>query len=204
MTEQQLEEKEKKLVSTDTYLKAGIHIGSQFRTGDMDEYIYKTRQDGLYVLDINKIDERLREVSKFISKFDPNKILVTAGRVYARKPATKFAETIGAVLSRGRFVPGTLTNPELPNFTEPDVVIVSDPHVDKQVVEECKKAKIPVIAIVDSNNGLKNVDLALPANNKGKKSLALLYWILTREYLNNTDKIKSKEDFDLEVEDFEK
>ena len=196
-------EEESLLVPLEDYLKAGIHIGSQYKTGDMRKYIYKTRPDGLHVLDVNTVNERLALASKFLANYEPSKILVVAGRVYARKPARKFAENIGCMLSVKRFVPGTLTNPINPNYVEPDVVLVSDPGVDKQVVKEAKKVRVPVVAFCDTNNVLKNVDVCVPLNNKGKKSLALAYWILTRELLVKRDILKGPNDFKTTIEEFE-
>ncbi|MCK4327840.1 MAG: 30S ribosomal protein S2 [Candidatus Diapherotrites archaeon] len=191
------------LIALEDYLKAGIHIGSQYKTGDMKPYIYKTRSDGLHILDVNTIDRRLKLASEFLSGYEPAKVLVVAGRVYARKPARKFAENIGCMLSVKRFVPGTLTNPLNPNFVEPDVILVSDPGVDKQVIKEATKIRIPVIALCDTNNVLKNVDVCVPLNNKGKKSLALAYWVLTRELLMKRGTIKGPTDFKTTVEDYE-
>jgi len=196
-------EPEQLLVPLDEYLKAGIHIGSQYKTGDMKPYIFKTRSDGLHVLDVTTIDKRLALAAKFLANYEPAKILVVAGRVYARRPARKFAENVGCLLSVKRFVPGTLTNPVNPNFVEPDVVLVSDPGVDKQVVKEAKKVRVPVIALCDTNNVLKNVDICVPLNNKGKKSLALAYWILTREILTKRGMIKGSNDFKVTIEEFE-
>ena len=191
------------LIPLEDYLKAGIHIGSQYKTGDMKPYIYKTRGDGLHILDVNTIDKRLKLASEFLSGYEPSKVLVVAGRVYARKPARKFAENIGCLLSVKRFVPGTLTNPLNPNFVEPDLVLVSDPGVDKQVIKEAKKVRIPVIAFCDTNNILKNVDVCVPLNNKGKKSLALAYWVLTRELLVKRGTLKGPTDFKVSLEDYE-
>ena len=191
------------LVSIEDYLKAGIHIGSQYKSGDMKPYIYKTRQDGLHVLDVQTIDKRIKFAAALLSKYEPAKILVVAGRVYARAPARKFAENVGTLLSVKRFVPGTLTNPLNPNFVEPKLVMVSDPGVDKQAVSEAKKVNLPVIALCDTNNMLKNVDLAVPVNNKGKKSVALVYWLLTREVMLARGLIKSKAEFKQTSEDFE-
>lgn len=196
-------EPEQLLVPLEDYLKAGIHIGSQYKTGDMKPYIYKTRPDGLHVLDVNTIDKRLALAASFLSGYEPAKILVVAGRVYARRPARKFAENVGCMLSVKRFVPGTLTNPRNPNFVEPDVVLVSDPGVDKQVIKEAKKVRVPVVALCDTNNVLKNIDVVVPLNNKGKKSLALAYWILTRELLMKRGTIKGPTDFKVAIEDYE-
>jgi small subunit ribosomal protein S2 len=191
------------LVPIEEYLKAGIHIGSQYKTGDMRRYIYKTRPDGLHVLDIKTIDNRVRQAAEFISGYEPARVLVVAGRVYARRPARKFAEAVGAKVSTKRFIPGTMTNPNSPLFTEPEVVVVSDPGVDKQAVKEAITARAAVVGLCDTNNLLKNVDLVVPLNNKGKKSLALVYWLLAREVLLKRGMIKSPADFKATIEEYE-
>ena len=43
----------------------------------------------------------------------------------------------------------------------------------------------------DTNNQANNLDLVVPCNNKGKKSLGLFFYILMREYLKSMGKIKS-------------
>ena len=191
------------LVPLEEYLKSGVHIGSQFKSGHMKRYIYKTRQDGLKIIDVKTIDERLGAVAEFLSRYDPSRILVIAERPYARKPAKKFAELIGAKAIIKRFIPGTLTNPTTEHYTEADVIFVSDPNVDKQALIESKEARIPVVALADTNNDLNDVDIVIPINNKGKKSLALAYWILAREILLKRGSIKSKSDFKETVDDFE-
>ncbi len=191
------------LVPLDEYLKAGVHIGSQFKNGDMKKYIYKTRQDGLHIIDVKTIDERLGLAAEFLSRYEPSKVMVVAARIYARKPAKKFAELIGAKAVIKRFIPGTLTNPNNPHYTEAEVVFVSDPAIDKQAIIEATDQRIPVVALADTNNNLKNVDLAIPINNKGKKSLALAYWILAREILLKRGVIKSRSEFKVPLEEFE-
>ena len=191
------------LVPLEEYLKAGVHIGSQFKSGHMKRYVYKVRQDGLKIIDVGTIDNRLRLAAEFLAGYEPDKVLVVAERLYARRPAKKFAETIGAKYVIKRFIPGTLTNPLNPNYTEADVIFVSDPNVDKQALIEAKDARIPVLALADTNNTLNNVDLVVPINNKGKKSLALAYWILAREILLKRKSIKSRSDFKVSLEEFE-
>src|SRR3989441_10792249 len=119
------------LVPEDLYLTSGVHIGTQQKSADMKPFIYKVRIDGLYVLDIKKTDTRIREASKFIGRFKPENILVVAARQYGQKPARLFAKNIGAKVLAGRFVPGTLTNPNLPDFIEPEGVLVTDPAADQ-------------------------------------------------------------------------
>ncbi|WP_048149378.1 30S ribosomal protein S2 [Palaeococcus ferrophilus] len=194
---------EEYLVSLDQYLAAGVHIGTQQKTKDMTRFIYRARQDGLYVLDVRKTDERLRVAGKFLAKFDPENILAVSVRLYGQKPVKKFGEVTGARAIPGRFLPGTMTNPQVKNFIEPDVLIVTDPRADHQAVKEAKEIGIPIVALVDTENLLSFVDLAIPTNNKGRKALALIYWILAREVLFNRGDIASREDFGFNIEDFE-
>jgi len=191
------------LVPLDQYLAAGVHIGTQQKTQDMKKFIYRVRQDGLYVLDVRKTDERLRVAGKFLAKFDPESILAVSVRLYGQKPVKKFGDVTGARAIPGRFLPGTMTNPKVKNFMEPDVLIVTDPRADHQAMKEAIEIGIPIVALVDTENFLSYVDLAIPTNNKGRKALALIYWILAREVLYNRKEIESREDFKIPVEDFE-
>lgn len=187
------------LVPPDEYLAAGVHIGTQIKTGDMKEFIYKVRPDGLYVLDIRLLDERLKLAGKFLARFQPSKVLAVSARQYGQKPVIMFSKVTGADYVIERFVPGTLTNPAIREYREPDVVIVTDPAIDKQAVEEATDIGIPVVALCDTNNSIANVDLVIPTNNKGRKALALVYWILAREVLKN----RGFKEFPYSVEDFE-
>ncbi|NJF25349.1 30S ribosomal protein S2 [Thermococcus sp. Bubb.Bath] len=194
---------EEYLVPLDQYLAAGVHIGTQQKTQDMRKFIYRVRQDGLYVLDVRKTDERLRVAGKFLARFDPESVLAVSVRLYGQKPVKKFGEVTGARTIPGRFLPGTMTNPQVKNFIEPDVLVVTDPRADHQALKEAVEIGIPIVALVDTENFLSYVDLAIPTNNKGRKALALIYWILAREVLYNREEIESREDFKIPVEDFE-
>lgn len=191
------------LVPLEKYLEAGVHIGSKFKSGDMRRFVYKTRGDGLCVLDVNTLNDRIATAAKFIASFEPEKILVVAGRTYAQKPAKVFAETIGAKYIIGRFIPGTLTNPSNENFVEPELIVTADPPVDRQAIKEAKKAKIPVVSLCDTSNMTRNIDMIIPVNNKGKKALALIYWLLGREVLLNKKIITSEKEYEKVVADFE-
>ncbi len=193
--------KNKTLVPAEDYLSAGVHIGTKFKTKDMKPFIYKVNPKGLSILNVQKIDERLAYASKFISKYNPKDILVIGRRENSWKAVKAFAETIGAKYYSGRYPAGVMTNPELKNFIEPKLVIVSDPWIDKNAITDAVKKGITVVALCDSNNTLNNVDLAIPCNNKGSKSLALIFWILTNEYLKINK--KSTKGTSLKVEDFE-
>ncbi len=191
------------LVQEDVYLTSGVHIGTQQKSADMRPFIFKVRNDGLYVLDIKATDTRIRLAASFMARFEPERILVVCQRQYGQKPARTFAKAVGAMAEVGRFVPGTLTNPILPTFFEPDVIMVTDPSADQQALREAVNIGIPVVALCDANNELKYVDLAIPANNKGRRSLALVFWLLTREYLKAANVITKDDEFKLELEEFE-
>ena len=191
------------LIPRESYLSAGVHIGTKIKTGDMEKFIYRVRPDGLFVLDIKKTDERIRVAAKFLSRFDPEKILVVAGRLYAKVPAEKFCEYTKAKLITGRFVPGTLSNPLYPNSLEPDVVLVSDPKADSQAVREASSLGIPVVALCSTDNELSNIDLAIPTNNKGRRALAVIYWVLARQLLRERGELAPDEDLPVPIESFE-
>jgi len=199
----QTEPTERLLIPEDVYLTSGVHIGTQQKSADMKEFIFKVRTDGLYVLDVKKTDERIRVASKFISRFDPQKILVVSARQYGQKPAKVFGKTIGTMVVAGRFVPGSLTNPILPKFIEPELLLVTDPAADEQALREGLNVGIPIVGICDANNETRYVDLVIPSNNKGRRALATVYWLLTREVLKARGAIPADEDFKLTVEEFE-
>jgi len=189
------------LIPVEDYLSAGVHIGTQQKTADMERFIHRVRDDGLYVLDVSTTDQRIRTAADFLSNYNPEQILVTSSRQYGRFPAEKFADAIGARARTGRFIPGTLTNPDYAGYIEPDVVVVTDPIGDAQAVKEAITVGIPVIAMCDSNNQLSNVDLVIPTNNKGRRALSVVYWLLANETLDRrgTDTVFALEDFEDEL-----
>jgi small subunit ribosomal protein S2 len=189
------------LIPVEDYLSAGVHIGTQQKTQDMERFIHRVRDDGLYVLDVSKTDGRIRTAASFLANYDPEQVLVTSSRQYGRFPAEKFADAIGARARTGRFIPGTLTNPEYAGYIEPDVVVVTDPIGDAQAVKEAITVGIPVIAMCDSNNQVSNVDLVIPTNNKGRRALSVVYWLLANETLDNrgAEPGYALEDFEAEL-----
>jgi len=193
---------EKFLVPTDEYLKSGIHIGTKFKTKYMEKFIYKTRPDGLSVLNLQRIDERLGLAAKFLARYNPEDTLVVGRREGAWKPVSMFGKLTGVKVFSGRYPPGILTNPELEEFIEVKILLAVDVWPDRNAVADAVKMGIPVIALCDTNNQANNIDIVLPCNNKGKKSLGLFFWILTREYLKARGVIKTDKDFKEKIEDF--
>ena len=180
-----MSENELPLVPYDVYETHAVHIGTNQKSADMQRFLDTERADGsgLHLLDINQTDERIRTVAKFLARYDPERILVVSARQYGQRPARNFAQSIGAKRIVGRFIPGTLTNPRLRTYQEPEVLFVTDPAADAQALSEAVGSGLPIVGICDANNTLRNVDLALPANNKGRRSLALIYWLLASEIL---------------------
>lgn len=188
-------------MSYEQFLSAGMHIGTKQQTKDMRKFIYKVRDDGLAVLDLQTIENRVRLAGKFLARFE--RIMVVSRKAVGWKPVIKFAEAVNGKVVTGRFLPGTITNPSFPGYYEPDVVIITDPMVDIQAVEEAVKMRIPIIALCDTSNEIQSIDLVIPVNNKGRKALATVYWLLAREILKNRGTIKQDEDFKPKPEEFE-
>lgn len=194
---------EELLLPQDTLLSAGVHIGTRMRTKDMEQFIYRVRADGLFVLDVKKTDERIRVAAKFLARFDPSKIVAVAGRLYGQSPVEKFCEVVGATPIVGRFIPGMLSNPLYPDRLEPSVIIVSDPKADVQAVKEAASIGIPVIALCSTDNDFSFVDLVIPTNNKGRRALAVIYWLLARQIIRERGEIPPDGDPSQSIEDFE-
>ena len=202
------EEKESKdlLIPGPDYLASGVHIGTQQKTGGMKRFIYQARPDGLYLLDVELMDARLRIAARVLANYEPSSILVVSAREYGHHPVSMFAKVTGAKSIVGRFIPGTLTNPECDYFTEPSILVLTDPMTDAQALQEGVSTGIPLVALCDTNNSTSNVDLVIPTNNHGRKALATIYWLLARELLRERHRREgSKEEFtfDYDVDDFE-
>lgn len=191
------------LLPRDTLLSAGTHIGTRMKIGNMEQFIYRVRPDGLFVLDIKRTDERIRIAAKFLARFEPSKIAGIAARLYAQEPVTKFCEVTGAIPIVGRFIPGILSNPLYAKRIEPDVLIVSDPRADSQAVREASLVGIPVVALCSTDSDFSGIDLVIPTNNKGRRALAIIYWLLTRQILRERGELPPDKDLPLTIEDFE-
>ena len=185
-------------------LTTGIRVGTTVKTKFMKPFITQASPEGLYLLDLDITLSRIQTAAKFIKKFDMNGVVVHSGRTYATTPIEKFCELTGAKKMLGRFMPGTLTNPSLPYFVEPQLMIISDPQVDAQAITESTNAGIPVIGIANTDNVTSKLDLIIPANNRGRKSLATIYWLLANEILQDSKTMKYEiDDFETKVADVE-
>jgi small subunit ribosomal protein S2 len=194
---------EELLLPRDTLLSAGIHIGTRMKTRDMEQFIYRVRPDGLFVLDVKKTDDRIRVAAKFLARFEPSKVAAVAARLYAQEPIRKFCELTGGTPIIGRFIPGLLSNSLYPNRIDPEVIIVSDPRADAQAVKEASNVGIPIVALCSTDNEFIGVDVVIPTNNKGRRALAVIFWLLARQVLRERGELAADRDPPLTIEDFE-
>ena len=194
---------EELLLPRDTLLSAGIHIGTRMKTLDMEPFIYRVRPDGLFVLDVKKTDDRIRVAAKFLARYEHAKVAVAATRLYAHEPVKKFCELTGATPIIGRFIPGQLSNPQYSNRIDPEVIVVSDPRADAQAVKEASKVGIPIVALCSTDNEFAGVDLVIPTNNKGRRALAVIFWLMARQILRERGELAADKDPTATIEDFE-
>ena len=196
-------EGEELLLPRDTLLSAGIHIGTRMKTRDMEPFIYRVRPDGLFVLDVKKTDDRIRVTGKFLSRYEPSKVAVAATRLYAHEPVKKFCELTGAMPLIGRFIPGMLSNPLYPNRVDPEIIVVSDPRADAQAVKEASAVGIPIVALCSTDNEFSGVDLVIPTNNKGRRALAIIFWLLARQVQRERGELAADKNPVATIDDFE-
>ncbi len=184
-------------------LSTGIRVGTAVKTKFMEPFITKGSHEGLYRLDLDITLEKIITAAKFINRIGTDNLIVCSGRQYADTPIEKFCEMLGSKKLLGRFLPGTLTNPSLPYYIEPKLVLISDPQVDEQAITEATNAGIPIIGISNTDNITSKLDVIIPANNRGRKAIATVYWLLVRQILIERGELKEDESMKYEIEDFE-
>ncbi|MBI4152720.1 30S ribosomal protein S2 [Candidatus Woesearchaeota archaeon] len=196
------EQQENLLLDSNEYLKSGIHIGTKFKTKYMANFIYKTRPDGLSVLNLKKIDERIALATNLLAQYEPKDIMIVSRRENGWKALRQVTKLTGFNVIIGRYPPGILTNTNLETFTEPKVIVVCDPWPDRNAVADAAKMGITVIALCDTNNQSNHIDLVVPCNNKGKKSVGLVFFLITREYLRKKGLLRTDEELSVPLDDF--
>jgi small subunit ribosomal protein S2 len=176
------------LVERETYLSAGAHIGTKSANKAMSDYIFRVKKNGLAVINLEQTDRQIRQISEELSSHPPKQVLTVGQRPRVEEAVQNFAEYLGTDSITGRFVPGTLTNPDSQNFKEPEIIVLADPDESKQVIKEASNIDVPVVGLVDSGSSLHGIDHPIPCNNKAEKSVNTVMYLLAREISKNRGK----------------
>ncbi|KAG5942856.1 structural constituent of ribosome [Claviceps monticola] len=175
-------------------LAAQTHVGSKNLQVHMEPYLWKTRADGVNIINIGKTWEKIVLAARIIVAIDnPADICVISARPYGQRAVLKFAAHTGASSIAGRFTPGSFTNYITRSFKEPRLIIVTDPRTDAQAIKEASYVNIPVIALCDTDSSTEYVDVAIPTNNKGRHAIGTVWWLLAREVLRLRGTIPSRD-----------
>jgi len=182
---EKIKEKKGTLIPLEDYIKAGSYIGTKVITPDMRPYVYRRRADGIALINTNFIDEKLKEAIDFLVKYEPENFIVVCKREAGWRAVKLFSELTGVKVFTKKYPAGIITNITLPDFFETDLIFICDPWLDRNALRDALNIKKKVMSICDTNNLTKGIEVIIPANNKGNKSLGLIFWIIAREYLKS-------------------
>jgi small subunit ribosomal protein S2 len=180
---EELEKKRELLISLNDYVKTGIHLGTKVITPDMKQYVYRRRADSIAVLNTGLIDDQIKKAIDFMAKYNPEEIALVCKREAGWDAAKLFEQSLGIKAYTKKYPAGMMTNVEIQDFSEPELVIVCDSWVDRNSLKDAVATNKKVIMIADTNNYVKKANIIIPANNKSNKSLGLIFYLLAKGYV---------------------
>ncbi|KAL1804112.1 hypothetical protein ACET3Z_032759 [Daucus carota] len=132
-------------------LAAEVHLGAKNCDFQMERYVFKRRNDGIYIINLGKTWEKLQMAARVIVAMEnPQDIIYTGANAIA-----------------GCHTPGTFTNQLQTLFSDP--------------VSSSALGNIPTIAFCDTDSPMRYVDIGIPANNKGKHNSNGRLWLTAKE-----------------------
>ena len=170
------------LIPLEDYVKVGIYLGTKVVTPQMKQYVYRRRADGLAIFNTDLIDEKLKEGIEYLSKFNPEDVILVCKRQAGWKAAEMFSKATGIRVFTKKYPAGILTNTQLPDFFETEMTIVTDSWLDKNALNDTLKIRKNVMMICDTNNFPRGTKQVVIGNNKSSKSLGLIFYLLARGY----------------------
>lgn len=166
------------------FIACSAHLGANQCDFQMEQYCYKRKADGQYIINLKTLWEKLLLAARAIAAIEnPADVCVISSRPYAQRAILKFAAATGATAIAGRYTPGTFTNQIQKAFKEPRLLVVTDPRADHQPITEASYVNIPVVAFCNTDSPVKFIDISIPCNTKSIYSVGLMWWILAREVL---------------------
>uniref|UniRef100_A0A1J3EC89 40S ribosomal protein Sa-2 n=1 Tax=Noccaea caerulescens TaxID=107243 RepID=A0A1J3EC89_NOCCA len=135
-------------------LSADVHLGTKNCDYQMERYVFKRRNDGIYIINLGKTWEKLQMAARVIVAIEnPKDIIVQSARPYGQRAVLKFAQYTGANAIAGRHTPGTFTNQMQTSFSEPRLLILTDPRTDHQVMPKQTFIQPILILILPADEG---------------------------------------------------
>ncbi len=186
------------LIPIEDYVKAGCYIGTKVITPDMRKFVYRRRADGIAIINTNIIDQKIGEAAKLISEYKPEDWILVCKREAGWRAIKLFSELTGVRSFTKKYPAGIITNTNLPDFFETEMIFVCDPWLDKNAMNDAINVKKRIFSICDTNNLARDANFIIPANNKSNKSLGVIFYILAREYMKAkgiSKKLPEMEDF---------
>lgn len=185
-------------------IQSTCHIGSRNYNVHMKRYIHNIDRNGVPTFKVDETYEKILLAAKIIAAIeDPKDVWAISSRKAGQRAVIKFASFLGCSCEPSlRWTPGSLTNYITKNFKEPKLIIVVDPYSDFKAIKEASFCNIPVIALCDTMSNLKYVDIAIPCSNKSTESIAMVFWLLTKEIKILKGELENEADWEVKVELF--